>query len=58
MNLRHVLEAVTYTPIDELLKNEFTGPLRTTKIFFDRRNTYIDGIASTVSDRGARAYGA
>ena len=48
MNLRYVLEAVTNTPIDELLTNSFTRPLGMTKTFFNRGNTYMcDGIAPT-----------
>ena len=48
MNLRYVLEAVTNTPIDELLTNEFTRPLGMTQTFFNRGNTYMhDGIAPT-----------
>ena len=48
MNLRYVLEVVTNTPFDELMKNEFTGPLGMTRTYFNKGNKHMhDGIAPT-----------
>lgn len=48
MNLQYVLETVTDTSMDELMKNEFTGPLGMTKTCFNRGNKYMhDGVAPT-----------
>ncbi|KAF8327076.1 beta-lactamase/transpeptidase-like protein, partial [Amanita rubescens] len=55
MNLRYVLEAVTNTPFDELMKKKFTGPLRMTKTYFNKGNNHMhDGIAPTEYQTGIK----